>query len=186
MASLTEQTSADSLRNDAESVFEPSLFPASLDAPGATGETRAHRHARAVAELANRLSVGMPFGRIDDHGLYTIGQLAKYLKVSLRTLRFYEQAGLLTPIRDGNRRLYDGRDLDRLRIIVTLREFEASLVTIRALFARIAEFEDVDAMSNAVEGLLIAIVSSNHDRIAELTRGNRRIQETLGHLMRKF
>ena len=49
---------------------------------------------------------------------YTIGDLAREFGVSLRTLRFYEDRGLLNPQRDGLMRLYDGRDRTRLQIIL--------------------------------------------------------------------
>ena len=46
-----------------------------------------------------------------------IGDLAKQFGVTLRTLRFYEDKGLLTPKRDGNQRLYSQRDVTRLSLI---------------------------------------------------------------------
>lgn len=46
-----------------------------------------------------------------------IGDLAKQFGVTLRTLRFYEDKGLLTPKREGNQRLYSQRDVTRLRLI---------------------------------------------------------------------
>lgn len=150
------------------------------------GENRAARNTRLIAEVSTRLAEIMKFGDLEEHELYTIGQLADYLNVSLRTLRFYEQSGLLRPVREGNRRLYTRKDIDQLRVIVTLRELEASLGAIKALMARLKDLDDVGAMLSAIEGLLVAIASSNEDRIAELSRLNRRINETLDvlHLKR--
>ncbi|WP_240480022.1 MerR family DNA-binding transcriptional regulator [Paenibacillus fonticola] len=34
--------------------------------------------------------------------LYTVGQLSKLTKVSIRTLHYYEKLGLLHPVRDKN------------------------------------------------------------------------------------
>ena len=150
-----------------------------------SGENRAARNSRLITEVAMRLSEIMKFGNLEDSDLYTIGQLADYLDVSLRTLRFYEQSGLLRPVREGSRRLYTRRDLDQLRVIVTLRELEASLGAIKSLMTRIKELDDVGSMIAAIEGLLVAIASSNEDRIAELTRLNRRINDTLGQLHAK-
>ena len=143
------------------------------------GENRAARNTRLIAELSMRLSEVMKFGELEEQDLYTIGQLADYLNVSLRTLRFYEQSGLLRPVRQGSRRLYTRKDIDQLRVIVTLRELEASLGAIKALMTRLKDLDDVGAMLSAIEGLLVAIASSNEDRVAELTRLNRRINETL-------
>lgn len=61
--------------------------------------------------------------------LYRIGDLAEEFDLTLRTLRFYEDKGLLSPRRAGVTRLYDHNDHARLRLIVfgrrigfTLRE----------------------------------------------------------------
>lgn len=52
-----------------------------------------------------------------------IGDVARRTGVTERTLRYYEELGLLAPARDaGGRRRYDGRALDRLYRIRLLRE----------------------------------------------------------------
>ncbi|MEC9481869.1 MAG: MerR family DNA-binding transcriptional regulator [Halomonas sp.] len=50
---------------------------------------------------------------------YTIGELAKVFEVTPRTIRFYEQEGLLEPERRGQTRIY--HDKDRVRLKLTLR-----------------------------------------------------------------
>ncbi|SFH46081.1 MerR family transcriptional regulator [Modicisalibacter xianhensis] len=50
---------------------------------------------------------------------YTIGELAKLFEVTPRTIRFYEQEGLLEPERRGQTRIY--HDKDRVRLKLTLR-----------------------------------------------------------------
>jgi DNA-binding transcriptional MerR regulator len=50
---------------------------------------------------------------------YTIGELAKMFEVTPRTIRFYEQEGLLAPERRGQTRIY--REKDRVRLKLTLR-----------------------------------------------------------------
>lgn len=49
---------------------------------------------------------------------YTIRHLAQEFDVTTRTLRFYEEKGLLTPTREGNNRLYDAADRTRLKLIL--------------------------------------------------------------------
>jgi DNA-binding transcriptional MerR regulator len=49
----------------------------------------------------------------------TVTQLARELGVSARTLRFYEDRGLIAPQRSGNARIYAPRD--RARMILILR-----------------------------------------------------------------
>jgi DNA-binding transcriptional MerR regulator len=59
----------------------------------------------------------------------TIGSLAKRAKVNLQTLRFYEQCGLLVPVRRATSgyRLYNEESLKRLRFIRHAQVFGFSL-----------------------------------------------------------
>ena len=57
--------------------------------------------------------------RADDGAEMTISQMSRLYGVSLRTLRFYEDRGLIKPRRDGNARYY--RDSDRIRMEMILR-----------------------------------------------------------------
>lgn len=50
---------------------------------------------------------------------YSIGELAKMFEVTPRTIRFYEQEGLIAPTRRGQTRVY--REKDRVRLKLTLR-----------------------------------------------------------------
>ena len=54
--------------------------------------------------------------------LARIGDMAKTFGVTLRTLRFYEDKGLLSPKRDGSTRLYTRRDRARLKLILLGRK----------------------------------------------------------------
>lgn len=47
---------------------------------------------------------------------YSIRELAREFGVTARTLRFYEDKGLLSPARDGQTRRYSDRDRTRLRL----------------------------------------------------------------------
>jgi DNA-binding transcriptional MerR regulator len=63
----------------------------------------------------------------------TIGEVAREFAVSLRTLRFYEDRGLLQPRRQGASRLYNAADRRRLRIILKGKQLGFTLTEIRAL-----------------------------------------------------
>ena len=54
----------------------------------------------------------------DARNLATIRDLAQEFDVTPRTLRFYEEKGLLNPIREGQSRLYRPADRARLRLIL--------------------------------------------------------------------
>ena len=49
---------------------------------------------------------------------YTISELAKEFGVTTRTIRFYEEKGLIQPLRDGQRRLYTPADRVRIKLIL--------------------------------------------------------------------
>lgn len=66
---------------------------------------------------------------------YSIGDLAQEFDVTLRTLRFYEARGLLTPTRSGMTRVYSERDRARLSLILKGKQLGFTLVEIRAMLA---------------------------------------------------
>ncbi|PTW62110.1 DNA-binding transcriptional MerR regulator [Breoghania corrubedonensis] len=59
--------------------------------------------------------------------VFTIGELAKEFGVTLRTLRFYEDKGLINPKRDGQNRLYNRRDRARLKLVLMGKQVGFSL-----------------------------------------------------------
>lgn len=63
------------------------------------------------------------------------GDLARKTGTTLRTVRFYEEAGLLEPsaVGPGGRRFYTESDLQKLSLIADLRELDLSLDEIRQL-----------------------------------------------------
>ena len=59
--------------------------------------------------------------------VYKIGDLAQEFDVTLRTLRFYEDRGLVTPARSGTTRLYSEQDRERLRIALFCKRIGLAL-----------------------------------------------------------
>jgi MerR family transcriptional regulator/heat shock protein HspR len=56
-----------------------------------------------------------------DEPVYLISVVAKLMNIHPQTLRQYEREGLLTPSRtEGRMRLYSQRDIDKLKVILTL------------------------------------------------------------------
>ena len=52
------------------------------------------------------------------HPTYTISELAEEFGITTRTIRFYEEKGLISPRREGQRRLYSPADRTRIRLIL--------------------------------------------------------------------
>lgn len=69
----------------------------------------------------------------NDGALLTIGELARRAGVTVRTLRFWSDTGLVPPAArtDSDRRLYDAAGLARLELVLTLRELGLSLASVR-------------------------------------------------------
>jgi DNA-binding transcriptional MerR regulator len=65
--------------------------------------------------------------------VFTIGELTKEFEVSARTLRFYEEKGLLAPRRQGEKRLYSRRDRARLRYVLMGKRVGFSLQEVREM-----------------------------------------------------
>jgi DNA-binding transcriptional MerR regulator len=63
----------------------------------------------------------------------TIREMCDLFDVTPRTLRFYEAKELISPIRDGQKRLYTKRDRARLKLILRGKKFGFSLEEIRQL-----------------------------------------------------
>ena len=63
---------------------------------------------------------------------YTITELTREFDISTRTIRFYEEQGLLAPERVGSQRIYSARDRARLILILRGKKLGFSLRDILA------------------------------------------------------
>jgi DNA-binding transcriptional MerR regulator len=66
---------------------------------------------------------------------YRIGQLAEEFDITLRTLRFYEDKGLLSPQRVGSTRIYSRSDRARLKIILLGKRLGFSLADVAEILS---------------------------------------------------
>lgn len=66
---------------------------------------------------------------------FSTGELAKAAEVSVRTVQYYDQRGILTPseVTEGGRRIYHDSDLERLQVICFLRDLDFSINQIKKL-----------------------------------------------------
>ena len=71
--------------------------------------------------------------RAIPHGFMTVGEAAKKLGVTVRTLQYYDKEGLLSPsaASEGGRRLYTDKDLVMLHQIISLKSLGFSLDDIK-------------------------------------------------------
>ena len=112
---------------------------------------------------------------------YTTGEMARLSSNTLRTVRFYEEAGILTPIgrTEGGHRVFKKSELDRLKLVSDMREAGLSLDDIREILAakRLASSADV-AAGKATE-LLTKCVERLRTKVEILSRLARDLEETV-------
>ncbi len=108
---------------------------------------------------------------------YGIAELAKAFGVTTRTIRFYEDRGLITPLREGQRRIYRPRDRVRLKLIMRGKRLGFSLDDIREMI----DLYDVDPSQQIQLRRLVAKIG---ERRAQLLGQLTDIEETLGELDR--
>lgn len=65
---------------------------------------------------------------------FSIGELSKMYDITPRSIRFYEEHGLLSPARKGQTRIYQVKDKVRLKLILRGKRLGFSLSEISTLF----------------------------------------------------
>lgn len=88
--------------------------------------------------------------------LFSIGQAAKRMKVSVRTLQYYDKKGLLSPssISEGGRRLYSSKDMVRLHQIISMKALGFSLDEIKNMLYNLDSPKEVaEILEN--QGILV-------------------------------
>lgn len=108
---------------------------------------------------------------------YGIAELAREFDITTRTVRFYEDKGLLSPKRDGQRRIYGPRDRVRLKLIMRGKRLGLSLEEIGELMdlydadpsevTQLTQFIDV---IRARKSALEVQKQDIEDSLAEMTR----------------
>lgn len=120
---------------------------------------------------------------IDNH--FRIGEVADTVGLSLRTIRYYEEIGLVTPSgrTEGGFRLYTDVDVERLRLVKTLKPLGMPLETVSQLLTCIDGLSDAETTDRqeAVRRLEEA-VRVGLERCDQLERGLALARETLLHL----
>jgi DNA-binding transcriptional MerR regulator len=106
---------------------------------------------------------------------YSVTQLALNLGVTARTIRFYEDKGLIAPRRAGNNRVYTQRDRARMILILRGKKLGFSLREIKEYL----DLYDADPTHAKQLRLLLKAVQ---DRIAQLEDQRVALDEALGEL----
>lgn len=107
--------------------------------------------------------------------IYSVTELAKDLDVTPRTIRFYEDQGLILPQRAGNTRVYTHRDRARMILILRGKRLGFSLKDIK-------EFLDLYVVDTTQVEQLRVLVTKVRGRIAQLEDQLQAVQTSLDEL----
>ncbi|GGI92692.1 MerR family transcriptional regulator [Deinococcus wulumuqiensis R12] len=100
---------------------------------------------------------------------YKVGEVAARLGLTLRTLKYYEELGLVTPERTGSRyRMYSEADVQRLERIRRMRALGLSLGTIQAISTHPQE-SDPDGRQVLTQEALHTLQSDLRSQLAVLS-----------------
>ena len=98
-----------------------------------------------------------------------IGEVAELLDTTVRTIRYYEEEGLLLPHRtDGGTRLYSQHHVDRLKAILHLAENGFTLDTIGLIGSVRETCSTGDEGSKKVTGVIDNAISEIDEKISDL------------------
>ena len=112
-----------------------------------------------------------------EAGIFSTGDLARLTGASCRTVRYYEEVGLLRPLEreSGGHRFFDASQLERLRFITDLRSLSFSLESIEELLSCA---EGVASPSHAADRA-IEILDGRIEDVQSKLRTLRRVRDTL-------
>ena len=94
----------------------------------------------------------------DEQTVFSISRIAKMLHVHPQTLRFYERAGFVQPVRArGDTRLYSQQDIDQLRLILHLtRDMGVNLAGVEIILRMQHQLEHLQDEIEHLRQLLVA------------------------------
>ena len=113
--------------------------------------------------------------KLRGEAFHTVTQLARELGVTARTIRFYEDKGLITPQRAGSTRVYTSRDRARMILIMRGKRLGFSLREIKEYL----DLYDVDHTQSEQLRLLRLGVAKRLDSLREQLTA---LQQTIGEL----
>ncbi|WP_423409209.1 MerR family DNA-binding transcriptional regulator [Heyndrickxia sp. MSNUG] len=115
--------------------------------------------------------------------MYTISDLAEEFGVTTRTIRYYEELGLLKPQRsDGGRRLYTGKEYTQLKLVLRGKRFGFSLDEIKEMVLLFDEDRTGEKQLHRTIEYGNEKLAEVNERIAELVE----IKEEIERLLSDF
>ena len=110
-----------------------------------------------------------------DTQTFSIGQLAEEFDVTHRTIRFYEDEGLISPSRRGTTRIYSNADRGRLALILRGKRLGFSI-------SEIKEFLDLYTVDSTQTKQMNYFLELVHKRLLMLDQQMADLKQTRGEL----
>lgn len=144
------------------------------------------RHQLEQTLSALQALAAQPAPRRSAHAfqVFRVGEAARQVGVRVSALHFWEQQGLLQPVRDQSSRyrLYDEQQMRRLRVVVLLREARYDFTVIRSVLAELEAGRPEQAIV-AVEKRHEELTQASWRCIEALACFQRYVQEFCGELL---
>lgn len=120
--------------------------------------------------------------------VYTIGDLARELDVSTRTIRYYEEQGLLSPMRTNHtqQRLYTPRDRVRLILLLRARGLGFNLKDIRDLFEIYDATHDETLQNERLREMIMERLGKVETQLRHLTEIRDTLRDGLARVERQL
>lgn len=125
--------------------------------------------------MNNQSPISALDGKLLGKAQWGIKDFAKIFKITPRTLRFYEDKGLISPERQNGSRVFGPRDYVRTERVIRAKDLGFSLDDIKDLF----EVIDGDVKSKPA---LLARKARMETAAAQLKRNRKNIDSALGEL----
>jgi DNA-binding transcriptional MerR regulator len=120
--------------------------------------------------------------------VFSSGDLARSTGNTVRTIRFYEEEGLLKPavVSDGGHRRYTEDDLERLRLITDLRELGLSLLEIRSILDLRTGCQNAAEFAIRFQAVLAGHLEQAQRRLERLRRVKKELFDALAAIQERL
>ncbi|WP_421250179.1 MerR family transcriptional regulator [Aeromonas sp. 600584] len=108
----------------------------------------------------------------DEGRRFSISELAREFDITTRSIRFYEDQGLLNPAREGQTRIYSKQDRVRLKLTLRGKRLGFSLAEIRELF----DLYDADKSSRTQLQTMLGLVTEKRKTLQQQMEDIRMVQ----------
>lgn len=116
-----------------------------------------------------------PNGSLSMSGSYSISDLAREFDLTTRTIRFYEDEGLLSPERRGQTRIYSAGDRVRLMLILRGKRLNFSLAECKEIF----DLYDPEQGNRAQLTLMLDKLGRRREALEQQLKDIRQMQKEL-------